>query len=196
MPKRIVQQKRNTKETQVALVLNLDGKGQAKIGTTLPPLDHFLTLLAYHGFFDLAIKAKGDTKIDAHHLAEDIGLVLGEAFAKALGAKKGIKRYGQVLSPMDEALVLVAADISGRPHLGWQVKFSQPKIGGMDIDVFPEFWQAFVNRAGIALHVQKLSGSGGHHLVEAIFKGCGRALGEAVAADPRRKNIPSSKGVL
>lgn len=196
MPKRTSQQKRFTKETRIALALNLDGQGRAKIDTTLPPLDHFLTLLAYHGLFDLAIKAKGDTKIDAHHLAEDIGLVLGDAFAKALGSKKGIKRYGQVISPMDEALVLVAVDISGRPHLGWRVKLAQPKIGGMDIDVFPEFWQAFVNRAGITLHIQKLSGGGGHHLVEAIFKGCGRALAEAVSLDPRRKNIPSSKGVL
>jgi imidazoleglycerol-phosphate dehydratase len=188
---------RQTSETDISLTLDLDGSGRADIATGIGFLDHMLTALARHGLFDLAVRAKGDLHIDFHHTTEDVGIVLGRAFAQALGDKRGIARFGQALVPMDEALAEVAIDISGRPFLVWNVDFQRPKIGEMDTELFEEFFRAFATNAAITLHVTRRAGHNAHHVAEACFKAAARALRAAVAIDPRAADaIPSTKGSL
>jgi imidazoleglycerol-phosphate dehydratase len=195
MKKRTWQVKRKTKETRIELKINLDGKGESKIDTSIGFLDHMLTLLAKHSLFDLDIKASGDLKVDAHHTVEDIGISLGKAVKKALGKKKGINRFASIQLPMDEALASVALDISDRPFLNYSVKTRRKKIGNFDLQLVKEFLRALVNNCGITLHI-KAAGENAHHIFEAIFKGLGRTLGEATAKNPRIKGIPSTKGKL
>jgi len=180
----------------VALSLVLDGEGRVSLAAGVAFFEHMLTLFAQHGFFNLELEAEGDLPVDAHHLVEDVGLVLGDAFAEALGDKAGIKRYGSVLLPMDEALVQVAVDLSGRPYLGFKLNLPSTRLGNFETELVEEFLRAFVNRAKCTLHVQQLAGSNTHHLIEAVFKGLGRALDEATALEPRLKGIPSTKGIL
>ena len=187
---------RKTAETEVFIRLALDGSGQRDIDTGIPFLDHMLGHIAVHGPFDLEVRCKGDTQVDDHHSVEDVGIVLGQAFREALGDKVGIARYGSQLLPMDEALVLVALDFSGRALLVYDVALAAPKVGAFDTELVPEFLRALAHNAGLTLHVKLIHGSNTHHLIEAIFKGLGRALGQAVALDPRRASIPSTKGVL
>ncbi|MCC7426430.1 MAG: imidazoleglycerol-phosphate dehydratase HisB [Alphaproteobacteria bacterium] len=188
---------RATKETTIRVAIDLDGSGRAAIGTGIGFLDHMLEQVARHGLIDITIEAKGDLHIDYHHTTEDVGIALGQALAAALGEKRGIRRYGSCLSPMDEALVQVALDISGRAYLVWDVAFSRPKLGEMDTELFREWFQAFAANAGITLHVRALSGENNHHIAEACFKGLARALREAVALDPRQAGrVPSTKGTL
>lgn len=185
---------RKTKETNIVAELNLDGKGEAVIETELPFLNHMLELLTRHANFDLTLKAQGDLEVDAHHTVEDIGIVLGEALKKALGNREGINRYGFSLLPMDEALAQVALDISGRPFLVFEVNFNQDKIGQFETDLFRDFFLAFVNHAGITLHIKTLSGRNDHHLIEAVFKGLAKSLEMAVSLT--RQNLPSTKEVI
>ena len=188
---------RKTAETDIMLTLNLDGTGMAEVSTGCGFLDHMLTLFAAHGRFDLNIACKGDTYVDDHHSAEDIGICLGKAFTEALGDKRGITRYGSFLLPMDEALILTAADISGRSYLGWQLEIPTEKIGTFDSELLEEFFLGFVRNCPMSLHVRKLAGTNSHHIAEAIFKAVARALGEAVSiAENRADEIPSTKGVL
>ncbi|MDW7685102.1 MAG: imidazoleglycerol-phosphate dehydratase HisB [Bacillota bacterium] len=187
---------RKTAETAIELTLNIDGRGNAELSTGIPFLEHMLTLFARHGFFDLTVNAAGDLPVDAHHLVEDLGLVLGDAFAEALGDKAGIRRYGSFLLPMDETLVMIAIDLSGRPYLSCDVNLPAGRLGTFETELVEEFLQAFVNRAKCALHVKLLNGRNTHHIIEAVFKGLGRALDEATAADPRVQGIPSTKGIL
>lgn len=196
MKHRRVEVTRKTKETEVALKLDLDGSGKNSVETGLPFFDHMLTLLAYHGSIDLTVKAKGDIGVDAHHTAEDVGICLGDAIKKALGEARGIQRYGTALIPMDETLASVALDISGRPSLVYNMKLKRSRIGTFDLEVVEEFLRAFTNHGGITLHVNLLYGKNSHHMVEAVFKGVGRGLRGAVAADPRKTEAPSSKGTL
>ena len=194
---RISQVTRNTLETQVSVSLNLDGTGAAKLATGVPFLDHMLDQIARHGLIDLDISAKGDLHIDAHHTVEDIGITLGQAFAKAVGDKKGIRRYGHAYVPLDEALSRVVIDLSGRPGLVFAVEFSRGTIGEFDVDLVSEFFQGFVNHAAVTLHIDNLRGKNSHHQVETIFKAFGRALRMAVEADSRLGGaIPSTKGSL
>jgi imidazoleglycerol-phosphate dehydratase len=194
---RIVTLTRTTAETDIALTLDLDGSGVAEIATGIGFLDHMLTALARHALFDLQVRAKGDLHIDFHHTTEDIGIVLGRAFAQALGEKRGIRRFGQALLAMDEALVEAAIDISGRPFLAWSVAFAQPKIGEMDTELFEEFFRAFATNALITLHVTQRAGTNAHHVAEACFKALARALRMAAEPDPRIGDaIPSTKGAL
>ena len=189
--------RRNTAETQIALSLNLDGTGRGEIRTGAGFLDHMLTLLARHSRFDLRVQAEGDTQVDCHHLTEDIGICLGKALREALGDKRGIRRYGQALIPMDEALVLAAADLSGRGVLGWDLPFPTEKVGDYDTELFLEFFTAFCANGGVNLHLRKLAGLNSHHIAEAAFKAAARALREAVSLDPALAGeVPSSKGVL
>lgn len=188
---------RNTLETQVTIDINLDGTGQSQFDTGVPFLEHMLEQIARHGLIDLTIHAKGDTHIDDHHTVEDIGITLGQAFAQALSDKKGIQRYGHAYVPLDEALSRVVLDCSGRPGLIYQVTFPRDHIGDFDVDLFYEFFQAFVNHAQTTLHIENLYGRNAHHISETIFKAFGRALRMAVALDPRMHNIlPSTKGSL
>jgi len=188
---------RNTLETQVSVSLNLDGTGVAKLASGVPFLDHMLDQIARHGLIDLDIFAKGDLHIDAHHTVEDIGITLGQAFAKAVGDKKGIRRYGHAYVPLDEALSRVVIDLSGRPGLVFEVDFSRGVIGEFDVDLVSEFFQGFVNHAGATLHVDNLRGKNSHHQVETIFKAFGRALRMAVEVDSRLGGaMPSTKGSL
>ncbi|MDP3483301.1 MAG: imidazoleglycerol-phosphate dehydratase HisB [Sulfuricella sp.] len=188
---------RNTLETQVSISLNLDGTGVAKLASGVPFLDHMLDQIARHGLVDLDISAKGDLHIDAHHTVEDIGITLGQAFAKAVGDKKGIRRYGHAYVPLDEALSRVVIDLSGRPGLVFAVDFSRGTIGEFDVDLVSEFFQGFVNHAGVTLHVDNLRGKNSHHQVETIFKAFGRALRMAVEVDSRLGGaMPSTKGSL
>ena len=188
---------RNTLETQITVNLDLDGTGQSKFHTGLPFLDHMLDQVARHGLIDLDIVANGDLHIDGHHTAEDIGITLGQAFAKAIGDKKGVRRYGHAYVPLDEALSRVVVDLSGRPGLEFNVEFTRAMIGSFDVDLFHEFFQGFVNHAGITLHVDNLRGNNAHHQAETIFKAFGRALRMAVEADPRMAgSMPSTKGTL
>ncbi|MBZ0095092.1 MAG: imidazoleglycerol-phosphate dehydratase HisB [Sulfuricella sp.] len=188
---------RNTLETQVSVSLNLDGSGVAKLASGVPFLDHMLDQIARHGLVDLDISAKGDLHIDAHHTVEDIGITLGQAFAQAVGDKKGIRRYGHAYVPLDEALSRVVIDLSGRPGLVFAVDFSRGTIGEFDVDLVSEFFQGFVNHAGVTLHVDNLRGKNSHHQVETIFKAFGRALRMAVEVDSRLGGaIPSTKGSL
>ena len=189
--------KRETAETKIALTLDLDGKGAADINTGCGFLDHMLTLLAGHGKFDLSVFCKGDTNVDDHHTVEDVGIALGQAFAKALGDKRGITRYGTVTLPMDEALVLCALDISGRCGLYGELKLPSRKVGSFDTELCEEFFLAFVRNAGVTLHFQQMAGSNTHHIIECAFKAFGRALRAAVKIDPEfAGEIPSTKGVL
>ncbi len=188
---------RTTSETDIALTLALDGAGQADIATGIGFLDHMLTAFARHGLFDLSVQAKGDLHIDFHHTTEDVGIVLGQALATALGDKRGIRRFGQALVPMDEALAEVAVDLSGRPFMAWDVDFAQPKIGEMDTELFEEFFRALAMNGLLTLHVQRRAGRNAHHVAEACFKAVARALRMATEADPRAKGaIPSTKGSL
>ena len=188
---------RSTKETKIKASVDLDGSGAYEIATGIGFLDHMLEQLARHSLVDITLKAKGDLHIDFHHTTEDCGIVLGQALAKALGDKQGIVRYASVHLPMDETLTRVAIDISGRPYLVWQVRFTTAKLGEMDTELFREFFQAFAQHAGLALHVETLYGDNNHHIAETCFKGLARALREAVAIDPRQVGrVPSTKGTL
>jgi imidazoleglycerol-phosphate dehydratase len=188
---------RETSETAITVALGLDGEGRADIATGIGFLDHMLTALARHGLFDLKVQAKGDLHIDFHHTTEDVGIVIGQCLRQALGDKRGIRRYGAAVIPMDEALAEAAVDISGRPFLAWSVTFAQPKIGEMDTELFEEFFRALAFNAGITLHVTQKAGTNAHHVAEACFKALARALREAVEQDPRAISaIPSTKGVL
>lgn len=189
--------KRKTAETDIALKLDLDGTGKSVIDSGVGFLDHMLTLFAKHGRFDLTLTCKGDTNVDDHHSVEDIGICLGEAFAKALGDKAGIKRYGNMLLPMDEALILSALDISGRAHLSYEAKIRARKVGTFDTELAEEFWEAFTRSAKITLHIRQLAGRNAHHIIEGMFKSVARSLREAVSIDPALAGeIPSTKGVL
>ena len=189
--------KRKTKETDISLDLNLDGRGSYSINTSIPFLDHMLSLMCKHGLFDIKLKANGDVDIDDHHTVEDIGIVLGKALKQALGDMKGINRYGQASMPMDEALASVSIDISGRPYFVYKVEFpKKSKLKDFDPDLIEDFLQAFVNNSSITLHINALYGRNIHHIIEAIFKGLGRALREAVTINPKVKGIPSTKGKL
>ena len=187
---------RITKETQIKLTLDIDGRGEAKIFTSVPFLDHMLDLFTRHGLFDLQIEAKGDIDIDFHHTVEDIGIVLGTAFREALGDKKGIRRYGQASVPMDETQASVAVDLSGRPYMVYNVKLPKVKIGEFDVELAREFFQAFANNAGANLHINVLYGDNVHHILEACFKGLARALDQATLVDPRIEGVLSTKGKL
>ena len=185
---------RKTKETDVRVTLNLDGRGTYTIDTSMPFLDHMLSLMSKHGLFDLRIKAKGDTDVDYHHTVEDIGIVFGKAVKQALGTMRGITRYGQATVPMDEALASVSIDISGRPYLVYKVEFSKrSKIKNFEPDLVEDFLHAFVSNSSITLHVETPYGRNTHHIIEAVFKALGRALRQAVSIDPRVKGIPSTK---
>ena len=189
--------RRDTKETQIELTLNLDGAGTYQIATGCGFLDHMLTLFARHGDFDLTVTCHGDTDVDYHHSVEDIGICLGKAFTDALGDKRGITRYGQYLLPMDETLVLCACDLSGRDYLGWAVDLPAAKVGDFDTELAKEFWLAFVRNCPASIHIRKMVGENTHHILEAVFKGMGRTLKMAVAPDEKHKDeIPSTKGVL
>ena len=188
---------RTTSETDIALSLDLDGSGRAEIATGIGFLDHMLTALARHALFDLKVQAKGDLHIDFHHTAEDVGIVLGKALAQALGDKRGIRRFGHALVPMDEALAEAAIDISGRPFLAWSVTFTRDKVGEMDTELFEEFFRAFAMNALITLHVTQKAGTNAHHVAEGCFKALARALRMAVEPDARAGDaIPSTKGSL
>jgi len=188
---------RNTLETQITVSINLDGTGVSKLSSGLGFLDHMLDQIARHGMMDISVEAKGDLHIDAHHTVEDIGITLGQAFTKALGDKKGLRRYGHAYVPLDEALSRVVLDISGRPGLEFGVEFSRARIGDFDVDLIHEFFQGFVNHALVTLHIDNLRGDNAHHQAETIFKAFGRALRVAVEIDPRMAGImPSTKGSL
>lgn len=189
--------KRTTRETDISLTLNLDGKGFANVDTGCGFLNHMLELLAFHGSFDLTVACKGDTEVDDHHTVEDVGIALGQAFFNALGEKKGIIRYGNFLLPMDESLVLTAIDLSGRDYLGYQVNIPTQKVGTFDTELVKEFMLAFVRNLRATLHFNQMAGENSHHIIEAMFKGLGRALKQAVAIDPARAGqAASSKGTL
>ena len=188
---------RNTTETSISLSLNIEGKGEGKIDTLVPFLDHMLTLFTRHGSFDLDLTCRGDVHVDDHHSAEDIAICLGSAVAKALGDKRGILRYSHIILPMDESLVLVAMDVSGRAHLSFEVDFPTEKIGAFDTELIEEFFAAFVRHAGVTLHIKKLSGSKSHHIAEAIFKAFARVLASAVSINKDAPDaVPSTKGVI
>lgn len=188
---------RNTKETQIKATVDLDGSGAYDVKTGIGFLDHMLEQLARHSLIDIALSAKGDLHIDHHHTAEDSGIVLGQAIAKAMGDKLGITRYADVHLPMDETLTRVAIDVSGRPYLIWKVEFTRPKLGEMDTELFREWFQAFAQNAGITLHVETLHGENNHHIAETCYKGLARALRTALTLDPRQAGrIPSTKGSL
>ena len=188
---------RKTAETDISLHLNLDGTGRSDCATGCGFLDHMLTLFARHGRFDLTVRCQGDTWVDYHHTAEDIGICLGQAFRQALGDKKGILRYGNMILPMDESLILSAVDISGRGGCYYEVTVPTEKVGDFDTELVQEFWIAFARDAGLTLHIQKLAGTNSHHIVEGAFKSVARSLGIAVKIDPNKADeIPSTKGVL
>jgi imidazoleglycerol-phosphate dehydratase len=188
---------RKTKETDVSVEINLDGSGNYEIDTSIPFLDHMLSLMAMHGMFDMIVKAKGDIEVDDHHTVEDVGIVIGTAVKKALSDMKGISRYGNISVPMDESLASISLDISGRPFLVYNVVFpKKSRIKGFDPDLIEDFFHAFVTNSGITLHVNVPYGRNTHHIIEAIFKGFGRALREAVTIDKRQKGLPSTKGKI
>ena len=188
---------RITAETDINLSLNLDGKGKSEIDTGCGFLDHMLTLFASHGRFDLTVKCVGDTKVDYHHTVEDVGICLGKAFLEALGDKKGIERYGYMILPMDEALIICATDFSGREYVNFDVEIPSEKVRDFDCELVEEFWLAFTRQAGCTLHFKKLAGKNSHHVIEAVFKSAARAFKTAVKIDPERLGeIPSTKGVL
>jgi imidazoleglycerol-phosphate dehydratase len=187
---------RNTNETRIGVKLNLDGSGKSSIATGVPFLDHMLEQVARHGVFDLDVSANGDLQIDAHHMVEDVGIALGQAFAKAIGDKKGVRRYGHAYVPLDEALSRAVVDLSGRPGLEYHIEFARARIGEFDVDLMHEFFQGFVNHAQVTLHVDNLKGTNAHHQAETAFKAFARALRMAVEADARVKDVPSTKGSL
>ena len=188
---------RNTKETEISVSVNIDGTGKADISTGIGFLDHMLEQVARHSLMDVTLKVKGDLHVDQHHTAEDSGIALGQALTKALGDKKGITRFASVYLPMDEALTRVALDISGRPFLVWKVDLTRPEIGEMDTELFREWFGAFAQNAGLTLHVECLYGDNNHHMIESCYKGLARALGAALAIDPRQADmVPSTKGTL
>ena len=188
---------RNTAETKISLTLDLDGTGRSEIRTGVGFLDHMLTLFARHGRFDLTISCDGDTWVDDHHTVEDVGIALGQAFAMALGDKRGITRYGNMILPMDESLILTAVDISGRGYLGYELDIPTEKVGSFDTELVEEFWLGFVRNAQCTLHIRKLAGTNSHHIIEGAFKSAGRSLRAAVAIEAAFANeIPSTKGVL
>lgn len=194
---RIGEVNRITAETQIRLKIDLDGSGRSRIDTGVGFMDHMLTLFASHGRFDLGLECKGDTNVDDHHTVEDIGIALGEAFAQALGDKKGILRYGHVALPMDEALILTAVDFSGRDYLGYGLQIPTEKVGSFDTELVEEFWLGFVRNAKCNLHFQQLAGSNSHHIIEGAFKSAARSMRMAVRIDPAfADEIPSTKGVL
>jgi imidazoleglycerol-phosphate dehydratase len=194
---RTAEVQRNTKETQIRVKLNLDGKGMAKLATGIPFLEHMLDQVARHGMVDLDVEAKGDLHIDAHHTVEDIGITFGQAFNKAIGDKSGIRRYGHAYVPLDEALSRVVVDFSGRPGLNYEVKFTRALIGEFDADLVHEFFQGFVNHAQVTLHIDNLRGDNAHHQCETIFKAFARALRMAAELDSRAQgSVPSTKGSL
>ncbi len=188
--------KRKTKETEVLLKLDLDDSGRHAIDTGIPFFDHMLSLLTYHSHVDLTLKAKGDIGVDAHHTVEDVGICLGDAIRKAIGEGKGIQRYGMAMVPMDETLVSVAMDFSMRACLVFHMKLRRSRIGTFDLELVEEFFRALCNHGGITLHINLLYGKNSHHIVEAVFKGFGRALRQAVSIDERSSGIPSTKGIL
>jgi len=197
MPKRQASVSRETLETQIDVSLDLDGKGDARFKTGVPFLEHMLDQVARHGMLDLEIRAKGDVHIDDHHTVEDIGITLGQAFAQAVGDKKGIYRYGHAYVPLDEALSRVVIDFSGRPGLEYRVSYPRGRIGNFDVDLLGEFFQGFVNHAQVTLHIDSLRGDNAHHIAETVFKAFGRALRMALTPDPRMAGIlPSTKGRL
>ena len=188
---------RDTKETKIKLKLSLDGSGNSDIDTGIGFMDHMLTLFAKHGRFDLTVKCDGDTYVDDHHSAEDIGICLGQAFREALADKKGICRYGDIILPMDEALILAAVDISGRSYLGYALEIPTEKVGSFDTELVEEFFIAFTSNAGIDLHLRQLAGRNSHHIIEGAFKAAGRALRKAVSIDKEASDeVPSTKGLL
>ena len=188
---------RKTNETDIKMTLNLDGEGSSAVDTGCGFLDHMLTLFAKHGRFDLDVKCQGDTEVDYHHTAEDIGIVLGQCFKPALGDKKGIIRYGNMILPMDEALILSAVDLSGRDYLGFDLCIPAQKVGDFDTELVQEFWYGFVRNAACTLHIRQLAGANSHHIIEGTFKSVARSLRQAVAIDPANtQSIPSTKGVL
>ena len=188
---------RKTKETSIKVVVDLDGTGKYKVSTGIGFLDHMLEQLARHSLMDLEVEAKGDLHIDFHHTTEDTGIAIGEAVAKALGDLKGINRFGAAVIPMDETLSRVTLDVSKRPYLIWKVKFSKPKLGDMDSELFKEWFQAFAQNAGLTLHVENLYGENNHHIIESCYKGLARALRQAIEIDSRKADaVPSTKGVL
>jgi imidazoleglycerol-phosphate dehydratase len=188
---------RKTKETAISVAVDLDGSGRSQIATGIGFLDHMLDQLSRHSLIDLKVEAKGDLHIDFHHTTEDTGICIGEAVAKALGDRTGIRRWGEATVPMDETLTRVALDASNRPYLIWKVTFSKPKLGEMDTELFKEWFQAFAQNAGLTLHVENLYGENNHHIVESCFKGLARALRQAIEIDPRKSDaVPSTKGVL
>ena len=188
---------RKTGETDIKLTLELDGSGKSEIQTGVGFLDHMLTLFARHGRFDLQIQATGDTEVDDHHTTEDIGIALGQAFAEALGDKKGIVRYGSMILPMDEALILTAIDFSGRSYLAYEADIWAQKVGTFDTELSEEFWQAFARNAQCTLHIKQLAGRNAHHIIEGMFKSAARAIGAAVKVEEAfADEVPSTKGVL
>ncbi len=197
MTSRIATIERNTLETQITITINLDGTGKTDFQTGVPFLNHMLDQIARHGMIDMTIHAKGDLDIDAHHTVEDVGITLGQAFANALGDKKGISRYGHAYVPLDESLSRVVIDFSGRPSLYYEVTFNRAFIGDFDVDLLREFFQGFVNHAGVTLHIDNLKGGNAHHIAETVFKAFGRAVRNAITLDERMSGImPSTKGVL
>jgi imidazoleglycerol-phosphate dehydratase len=196
MQTRRAEVKRTTSETEIELSLLVDGQGAATVSTGIGFLDHMLELFAHHGRFDLDVHARGDLDVDGHHTVEDIGLALGQAFAEALDERRGIRRYGSFLLPMDEALVLVALDLSGRPHLEHDLRLAGLRVGEFEADLTSHFWRSFVNKAGVTLHIRVLSGDDPHHIIEAVFKGVARALSVACELHGRDDEVPSTKGVL
>ncbi len=194
---RVANVKRTTKETDIELTLNLDGRGMSEVNSGCGFLDHMLTLFAKHGRFDLTLTCKGDVEVDFHHTTEDIGICLGQALKTALGDKKGINRYGDLILPMDEALILSAVDISGRSYLNLDLKLRAKRVGNFDTELVEEFFVAFTSNAGLNLHVKQLEGRNTHHIIEGTFKAVARSLKQAVAIDPAfADEVPSTKGVL
>ncbi len=187
---------RVTRETEIRLVLDLDGTGQAKVDTGVGFLDHMLELFAKHGLFDLEVSCKGDLRVDAHHTTEDVGILLGSAIEKALGDKAGIRRYGHLVLPMDEVLVTVAVDLGGRPYWAWDAPMPTPRVGDFDTELAADFWQAVAMNGRMNLHVVLHSGRNSHHVIEAVFKAAARALRSACEIDPRVVGVPSTKGTL
>jgi len=197
MSNRTATVKRDTKETQIEVSLNLDGEGKSDLNIGVPFLEHMIDQIARHGMFDISIKANGDLDIDAHHTVEDVGITLGQAFTKALADKKGIRRYAHAYVPLDEALSRVVIDCSGRPGLEYNVNYPRARVGDFDVDLIFEFFQGFINHAMMSLHIDNLRGRNSHHIAETIFKAFGRALRVAVEQDPRMEGIlPSTKGAL
>lgn len=196
MEKRMSKITRDTKETQIKMEFNLDGSGKTDINTGIGFFDHMLNSFARHGFFDLSVECKGDLYVDSHHTIEDVGIVLGKAIKEAVGAKEGIKRFGNFMLPMDESLILCALDLSGRPYFGFDVTFTVPKVGEMDTEMVREFFYAVSYGSEMNLHFKELSGGNNHHMIEAVFKAFGKALDEATSIDQRINGVLSTKGSL